>query len=159
MELLVSTDGERVIKVHAGGPGTGDPDAPTPTNANPLGAGTHMLVNQLALPSFERELWVLLTSWGTTGFKGELMRVVGISGNGYLIGTVRTMLNADTLQAVSTDGISEDENDDTGFTSRTYRLVGQLTVPWRRPIQSQPNAFGASPSRDEPYSLGEEYKR
>ena len=116
MELLQSTDGKRVIKVHAGCRGTGDPDAPTPTNANPLGSGTYALVNQLALPSYERDLWVLLTTWGPTGFSGELMKVVGISGNGYLIGNDRIMLNADTLRAVSADDTSSrDEDDDTGF--------------------------------------------
>jgi hypothetical protein len=116
MELLQSTDGKRVIKVHAGSWGTGDPDAPTPTNANPLGSGTHTLVNQMALPTLEREFWVLLTNWERTGFRGELMKVVGISENGYLIGTIRIMLNADTLQPISTDGASgRDESDDTGF--------------------------------------------
>ena len=128
MELLQSSDGERVIKVHAGGPGTGDPEALTPTNANRLGSGTNILVNQLALPTLERELWVLLTNWGKTGFKGELMKVVGISDKGYLIGTDRIMLNPDTLHATpandtsvrdealsAEDTFDTDENDDTGF--------------------------------------------
>ena len=111
MELLVSADDRRIVKVHAGNAGAGDPDNMNPSNSRRLGAGTSNLHRQWALPTFERELWVLLTRWEPTGFFGELMHVASISSSGFIDDWhERIMLNAYMLPPIQFDDqMDEDE--------------------------------------------------
>ena len=113
MELLVSADGRRIVKVHAGNAGAGDPDSMNPSNSRPLGPGTFNLHRQLALPNFERELWVLLTRWEPTGFFGELLHVASISPSGFIDDWYEhIMLNPYALASIQLD---DEMDDDEGF--------------------------------------------